>query len=161
MATWKNKPKSIKPYFGFVYCIENTITGMKYIGCKTFWFKHTKYLTKKHTKAEQSLLQKLILKNIKKYDALKKALKKKYAGKKTKIKSLVESDWKTYYGSSEYLLKDIEKYGKKSFTRTILNCYKTRWETLYYEAKEQFDRDVLLDPMYYNYWIKIKLRKRK
>ena len=86
--------------------------------------------------------------------------------KKHKVKGRIqryyeESDWKTYYGSSQYLSSDIRKYGKHKFERVILGCYVTKWEILYYEAKEQFRLDVLLDPMYYNYWIRIKLRKKK
>ncbi len=87
--------------------------------------------------------------------------KKKTKGKKRKEIYHVESDWKNYYGSSEYLTSEIKKFGRRKFKRTILKCYKTKWEILYYEAKEQFKYDVLLDSNYYNYWIRIKLRKKK
>ena len=35
--TWKNMPKNIDDYWGFVYCITNTKNGKKYIGKKNFW----------------------------------------------------------------------------------------------------------------------------
>jgi len=34
--TWKNVPKDISPYFGFVYMITNLKTNRKYIGKKFF-----------------------------------------------------------------------------------------------------------------------------
>lgn len=87
--------------------------------------------------------------------------KKKVKGKKKKRIYYIESDWKNYYGSSEYLTSEVKKLGRRRFKRSILTCFKTKWEILYYEAKEQFKRDVLLDSTYYNYWIRIKLRKKK
>ena len=56
----------------------------------------------------------------------------------------VESDWKSYYGSSEELNSDIEKYGKDNFRREILHICKTKGECGYLEAKEQFVRDALI-----------------
>ena len=41
-------------------------------------------------------------------------------GKKNKRRSTVETDWKTYYGSSERLVRDIEELGKEKFTREII-----------------------------------------
>ena len=36
---WKNKPKNINDYSGFVYLITNKTNGKKYIGKKKYWFK--------------------------------------------------------------------------------------------------------------------------
>ena len=34
---WKNKPKNIEDYVGFIYCITNKLNGRKYIGKKLYW----------------------------------------------------------------------------------------------------------------------------
>ena len=77
--------------------------------------------------------------------------------KKKKIK--VESDWKEYYGSSESLLTDIDKYGKHNFKREIIRVCKTKGECSYFEAKEQFLVDAVIDSMYYNTWISVRVRR--
>lgn len=69
-------------------------------------------------------------------------------GKRKKIKK--ESDWQSYWGSSPNLTADIELHGKENFKRTILRLCSSKAECSYYEAKLQFDNDVLLDPKYYN-----------
>jgi len=71
----------------------------------------------------------------------------------------VESDWKSYYGSSEELNSDIDKYGKDNFRREILHLCRTNGECGYLEAKEQFVRDALLTDEYYNTWIQVRVRK--
>lgn len=71
----------------------------------------------------------------------------------------VESDWKSYYGSSEELNSDIDKYGKDNFRREILHLCRTKGECGYLEAKEQFVRDALLTDEYYNTWIQVRVRK--
>jgi hypothetical protein len=90
---------------------------------------------------------------------------KKYIGKKLfwssktkqvnkkKKKFKVESDWKDYYGSNDELKKDIEKYGKENFSRTIIHLCKSKGECSYLEAKEQFNNNVIESDEYYNGWI--------
>jgi len=70
--------------------------------------------------------------------------------RKRRKKLLVESDWKDYYGSNTYLKEEIEQQGSEMFHRQILHLCKTKGECAYMEAKEQFDRDVLIDDKYYN-----------
>jgi len=70
--------------------------------------------------------------------------------RKRRKRMLVESDWQKYWGSSKHLQEDIDKYGQENFTREILHFCKTKGECAYMEAKEQFDRDVLLTDDYYN-----------
>ena len=97
---------------------------------------------------------------------------KQYIGKKrlqfTKTKSVnkkkkrfkVPSDWKTYYGSNKELNADVEKLGAHKFKREILRLCVTLGESTYYEAYEQFVRQVLLCPdQYYNEWIMCKIRR--
>lgn len=77
--------------------------------------------------------------------------------KKKKKKIKVESDWKDYYGSSIELLADIEKHGKENFVREVLHMCKSKGECNYWEAYEQFARNVLFDESYYNghIWVRV------
>ena len=80
-------------------------------------------------------------------------------GKKKKYKS--ESDWKDYFGSNDQLLKDIEIAGEDKFERHILRFCKNKGECSYYEAKYQFELDVLSHPeLYYNVWIMCKIHRK-
>lgn len=76
---------------------------------------------------------------------------KQVKGKKKRY--LTESDWESYFGSNEELKEDIKKLGEDSFRRTILKLCKSKGETSYWEAKYQFDNDVLLNENFYNRWI--------
>lgn len=70
-------------------------------------------------------------------------------GKKKRVR--VESDWQTYWSSSEELKRDVEQYGEAQFTREILVFCKLKSHANYIEAREQMDRRVLEHPdKYYN-----------
>lgn len=94
-----------------------------------------------------------------KYYIGKKSLKKTktYQKNKKKKRMLVESNWEQYTGSNDLLNEDI-KSGNK-IRKTILKLCKNKTEMSYYEAKEQFSRDVLLDNNSYNQWIMVRARK--
>ena len=78
---------------------------------------------------------------------------------KKKKRYKVESDWKKYYGSSKELVYDVEQYGNINFRREILRLCKTKSECGYFEAKYQFQNDVLLHPNeWYNGWISCRVR---
>tara|TARA_X000001036_G_scaffold298478_1_gene277571 strand:+ start:978 stop:1421 length:444 start_codon:yes stop_codon:yes gene_type:complete len=81
-------------------------------------------------------------------------------GKKRKRIQIKESGWKDYYGSNEEVKGLVEAHGGDRFIRTVLRLCKTKGELSYYEAKEQFDRDVLFDPMYYNEFIGLKVHSK-
>jgi hypothetical protein len=115
---------------GFVYCITNTTSGRQYIGKKLAKFSKTTYKTVK----------------------LKNGTKKK-----KKIRSKIDSDWQDYYGSNLELNKDVELHGKENFTREILHYCKSKAETSYVEAREQFDRKVLESNEYYNGQISVRV----
>jgi hypothetical protein len=97
---------------------------------------------------------------------------KKYIGRKyfteaktrqvkgKKKRTRVESNWRDYWGSSKLLLEDINKYGVENFSRKILMLCPTRGNTNYWEAKFQFDFNVLLEDNYYNEWIMIKTHRK-
>ena len=97
---------------------------------------------------------------------------RKYIGKKNfyfsktrtvkgkKKRSKVESDWKTYFGSNKELLEDVEKLGQESFKREIIKLCKSKGEFGYYEAKYQFENNVLESNDYYNTWIMVRVHKK-
>lgn len=70
--------------------------------------------------------------------------------KRKKIRGKIDSDWKTYYGSSPDLQRDVAELGAENFTREILYFCKSKAECSYVEAREQFARRVLESEEYYN-----------
>ena len=79
--------------------------------------------------------------------------------KKKKKRILVESDWKTYYGSSNALQKDIDEIGKINFRRTILHLCTSKSECSYLEMKEQVERNAILSDGYYNDQIRVRVTR--
>lgn len=108
---------------GFVYIITNLTNQRKYIGKKLAKFSKTTYKIVK----------------------LKNGTKKK-----KRIRSKIDSDWQTYYGSSPELLRDVNDLGTENFSREILYYCKSKAECSYIEAREQFTRRVLESTDYYN-----------
>ena len=80
-------------------------------------------------------------------------------GKKNKRRETVETDWKTYWGSSPRLQADIDKLGQDKFTREIIHLCESRGETNYLEAYYQFKENVLLRENNYNGIIQVRLGK--
>lgn len=71
-----------------------------------------------------------------------------------------ESDWMKYYGSSELVNQLLVEHGEDNFHREIIHLCKTKGEMSYLEAKEQFDRNVLLNDEYYNEFIGCKIHSK-
>lgn len=86
-----------------------------------------------------------------------KIKRKPLKGKKRNRIDYKESDWKTYTSSSESLNSDITRLGKENFTFKILKTCSCKWELAYFEAKEQFDRNVLFEKNYYNGIINLRI----
>jgi hypothetical protein len=82
-------------------------------------------------------------------------------GKTKKRHSVIDTDWRTYTSSCNELNADIEKMGKDKFTFEILRFCESKSELAYYEAKEQFDRNVLLTNDYYNGIINLRVGRIK
>jgi len=80
--------------------------------------------------------------------------------RKRRKKTLVESDWRTYCGSSERVQELVESKGLDAFAREILHLCKTKGDCAYYETKEQFDREVLLRDDYYNGIINCRISRK-
>ena len=115
---------------GFVYLITNLVSGRKYIGKKLAKFSKTTYKTVK-------------LKNGNK--------------KKKRIRSKIDSDWQTYYGSNEELNRDVAALGADQFTREIMYYCRSKAECSYIEAREQFTHKVLESQDYYNGQISVRV----
>ena len=116
--------------YGFVYQITNLANNKKYIGKKLAKFSKTSY------------------KVVKQKNGVKK---------KKKIKSKVESDWQTYYGSNDVLNEDVNNLGKDKFTREILFYCNSKAQCSYIEAREQFTHRVLESTDYYNGQISVRV----
>lgn len=117
---------------GFVYLITNLSNNKKYIGKKLSKFSKSK--TKTIT--------------------TKAGIKKK-----KKIRFKEESDWQSYWSSSEELKKDVESLGESSFRREILHFCKSKGGLSYMELREQVDRRVLESEDYYNGIIQVRIHK--
>ena len=90
-----------------------------------------------------------------------KTTKPPLKGKKNKRRGYKESDWRTYWGSSEHLIADVERLGEDMFKREILHYCPSRGALSYMEAKEQFDRRVLETDEYYNGIINVRIGSSK
>ena len=132
--TWLFEGKTVEELpedcVGYVYLITNNVSGRKYIGKKLAKFAKTTY----------------------------KVVKLKNGNKKRKkIRSKVDSDWLTYYGSNHELNKDVEQLGAENFTREILFFCKSKAECSYIEAREQFNYKVLESDDWYNGHIQVRV----
>jgi hypothetical protein len=83
---------------------------------------------------------------------------KQVKGKKKKFK--VESDWLDYYGSNEELNHHVNIFGKDQFRREIIRLCTSKGEMSYFEAKYQFQYDVLESDQWYNTWIMCKVHRK-
>lgn len=114
---------------GFIYKIENETTGKFYVGKKAIFHKTNPEISKK------------------KYDELKAAgipvTKTKNRSLSTKDKVVwrykqknktKESDWQTYNGSNETLIKDIKR--GDNITKTVLKFCYTAKELTYRELEQ-------------------------
>ena len=115
---------------GFVYLITNKLTSRQYIGKKLAKFSKISY----------------------------KVVRLKNGNKKRKrIKSKIDSDWQTYYGSNDRLNQDIAELGADNFTREILFYCRSKAECSYIEAREQFKHKVLESDNWYNGQISVRV----
>ena len=80
-------------------------------------------------------------------------------GKTRKRKVVKESDWMTYYGSSEEVKLLVEELGPDNFDREIVHLCNKKGEMSYMEAKLQFDYGVLLSDEWVNGIINCKIHK--
>ena len=80
--------------------------------------------------------------------------------RKRRVRTRVESDWKTYFSSSSQIQKLVEESGEEKFKREILKLCKTKGEMSYFEAKLQFENNVLFRDDYYNEFIGCRVHSK-
>ena len=107
--------------FGFIYITTHTPTGKKYLGKKSIFHTLNKKLGKKEL-AEQPITR---------------------GRAKTTKQIIKESDWKTYYGSEEFIKQAIRNKQHDEFTREIIHFVTNKKQLTYYECKYQFIHGVL------------------
>ena len=118
---------------GFVYLIINNKSSRSYIGKKLSHFSKTSIKTV----------------------TLKSGIKKK-----KKVKTQVESDWRTYWSSSDELQNDVKELGEENFTREILFYCQSKGNLSYIELREQILNKVLEDStLWYNGIIQAKIHR--
>ena len=123
---WTNSETS---KYGVWYYKDSPIDSIDFAEYPTFVYRITNLLTGKfYIGYKQSYFQKT----------------KQVKGKKKKIK--VESDWKTYWSSSEELQRDVLLHGEDSFRRDILYLCRSVSMASYLEMREQIDHRVLERP---------------
>jgi len=106
--------------YGFIYVTTHLPSGKKYIGKKSIYHNVKHKLTKKQL-AEQT-----------------------GRGRKSTHETIQkESDWKTYYGSEEFIKKLIKEGKQEEFTREILQFVFNKKLLTYYECKYLFKYEVL------------------
>jgi len=118
---------------GFVYKITCIPSGRSYLGKKLSHFSKSSIKTV----------------------VLKSGIKRK-----KKVKTQIESDWRTYWSSSIVLQSDVAELGEENFTREILFYCKSKGTLSYLEAREQFVHKVLEDPiLWYNGIISCRINR--
>ena len=114
---------NINDYEGYIYMTSFLDLDRKYIGKKNFFHTTNVKLGKKEL-ANLPVAR----------------------GKKpTKKKVVKESDWKTYYGSSDEVKQWAKTTPTDKLTRVVLCLCKSSKELTYYETKYLFDYNVLAD----------------
>jgi hypothetical protein len=73
---------------------------------------------------------------------------RKVKGKSRRQRS--ESDWKSYYGSSDIIKEQIKQSDKSQFKREIISLHSTAGRVNYEEVREQFAHEVLEREDYIN-----------
>lgn len=126
-STWKNFPTDTEGVVGFIYLIRNNHPD----SIKRYYWG-----------------QKKLMKRIK-----RKPLK----GKKRNRISYVDNDVEKYWGSSNELLKDIEKYGIEHFTREVVEVCYSKFHMSFGELAWQMKCNVLFDERYYNSILNVRL----
>jgi hypothetical protein len=91
-----------------------------------------------------------------------KVIKKPLKGKTRRRISKKESDWQTYYGSSDSLKEAIAQKGESNYRREIIRLCESKSSMNYWETYEIIARHTLLQPdKYYNSWVSAKVNRNQ
>ncbi len=113
--------------FGFIYITTYIPSGISYIGKKSLYHNVKRKLTKKEL-AEQT-----------------------GRGRKSTTETIQkESDWKTYYGSEDFIKQKIKEKKQDEFKREIIHFVENKKMLTYFECKYQFMYNVLENENYLN-----------
>jgi hypothetical protein len=113
--------------FGFIYITTHIPSGISYIGKKSLYHNVKRKLTKKEL-AEQT-----------------------GRGRKSTTETIQkESDWKTYYGSEDFIKQRIKEKKQDEFKREIIHFVENKKMLTYFECKYQFIYGVLENENYLN-----------
>jgi hypothetical protein len=128
MQNWLYKNKEIysledipNNIFGFIYITTHIPTDKKYLGKKSLYHSTNVKLGKKEianlpiTRGRTKLTKQVIK----------------------------ESDWKSYYGSEEFIKQRIKEKKQEEFTREIIHFVENKKLLTYFECKYQFIYNVL------------------
>lgn len=125
-ALINNESFNSDEWFGFIYLIEDTTNGKRYIGKKNFKSQINKKLGKKEIAA----------------------LPVTRGRTPSKKKVISESDWKTYYSSNDIIKNDSDK---TKYKRYLLKLCKSKTALSYFEVKYQMIYEILEYPeLWYN-----------
>jgi hypothetical protein len=80
--------------------------------------------------------------------------------RKRRSRTIVDSDWREYYSSSPVIMENVASGNTDAYRREILTFGKSKGDLSYLEAKEQFNRDVLIRDDYYNGIINCKIHRK-
>ena len=113
--------------YGYVYQTTHIPTGKKYVGKKSLIYNLKKKLGKKELALHEG------------------------KGRPPKFKMVQkESDWKTYYGSHQFIKEEIKKGNQADFKREIIQRAFSKKELTYLENKYLFSLGVLESNKYLN-----------
>ena len=113
--------------FGFIYITTHISSGISYIGKKSLYHNVKRKLTKKEL-AEQT-----------------------GRGRKSTTETIQkESDWKTYYGSEDFIKQRIKEKKQDEFKREIIHFVENKKMLTYFECKYQFMYGVIENENYLN-----------
>lgn len=79
--------------------------------------------------------------------------------RKRRVRTTVESDWRTYHGSSSVIKQHLAE-GHTGYTREIIRFGYSKGDLSYLETLEQFNQGVLLKKEYLNGIINCRIHKK-
>ena len=138
-AFFERNQRSVVDKTFLITTLRDLVPSGPSIGYIVKYINNKKYIGKKQ------------MKSVKKLKPLK--------GKKNKRHFDIETDWREYTSSSNDLNEDIAKVGKDKFTFEIVHLCDSKFELAYYEAKMQFEHEVLIKDGYYNGIINCRIGK--